>query len=138
MSSIAGASKSLVPMGWCTAFVDRWRIGRWLHEFMALEPLNGKAVLHDAGLAGSDLAKAARAVHVHALLPAALALHGVDGTALEAERADVMRDLVRVCMHCRSARACARTLTGDIDRAEHAGLCPNVLTLDMLSKPDGG
>lgn len=132
MLSIAAVSKSLVRKGWSAVFVSRWRKDRWLQEFLALEPQNGRAVLHDAGLARSDLATAAHASHVHALLPAALALHGVNGTALEAERADVMRDLVRVCMHCRSARTCARTLTGDIDCAEHARLCPNALTLDML------
>ena len=127
---------AFVRKGWCATLLDRWRTSRQLDALLALEPLDRKAVLQDAGLTEADLTAAAHADHVQSLLPAALVLHGIDATALEADRADLMQDLVRVCMHCRKARACARILANGGanggDCAAHGRLCPNAPTLETL------
>jgi uncharacterized protein YjiS (DUF1127 family) len=126
--------RSAVRGGWCASLLARWRSGRQMQALAALaalEPLDRKAVLQDAGLTESDLPAFARGGHVQTLLPAALALHGLDGAALEAERGDVMHDLARVCMHCRKARACTRLLAGGT-REDHGRLCPNATTMASL------
>ncbi|PWC31239.1 DUF6455 family protein [Azospirillum sp. TSO35-2] len=118
--------------GWCATFLDRWRVERALRALQALEPLDRRTVLHDVGLTEGDLDAVAHADHVDCLLPAALALHGIDGDALEAGQPALMQDLVRVCMHCRSTRACSRMLADGTDAAAHGQLCPNAATLETL------
>lgn len=130
-TSAATPSRGATVGGWCASLMARWRSGRHMQALAALEPLDRKAVLQDAGLTEGDLPALARGGHVQTLLPAALALHGLDGAALESERADVMHDLARVCMHCRKARACARLLTGG-SREDHGRLCPNATTMTSL------
>ncbi|MBF5096042.1 hypothetical protein F1643_18340 [Azospirillum sp. INR13] len=130
-TSAAAPSRSAIAGGWCASLLARWRGGRQMQALAALEPLDRKAVLQDAGLTESDLPALARGGHVQSLLPAALALHGLDGATLEAEQGDVMHDLARVCMHCRKARACARLLAGGT-REDHGRICPNATTMASL------
>lgn len=130
-ASAAAPSRGAIVGGWCASLLARWRTGRHMQVLAALEPLDRKAVLQDAGLTESDLPALARGGHVQTLLPAALALHGLDGAALEVERGDVMHDLARVCMHCRKARACTRLLAGGT-REDHDRLCPNAPTMASL------
>ncbi|CAO3427220.1 DUF6455 family protein [Azospirillum endophyticum] len=122
---------SIIPKAWCAVLLDRWRTGRQMRALMSLEPLDRKAVLQEAGLADGDLVAVARGNHARILLPAALSLHGIDASALEAERGDIMRDLLRVCMQCRKARDCARFLADDAG-GEHERLCPNRSTIVSL------
>ncbi|MBK1836759.1 hypothetical protein JHL17_04975 [Azospirillum sp. YIM B02556] len=124
-------SLSITPKGRYAALLDRWRTGREMRVLASLEPLDRKAVLQEAGLAESDLAAVSRGTHARILLPAALALHGIDAPALEADHGDVMRDLLRVCMQCRKARDCARLLAGGAG-GEHEQLCPNRSTIASL------
>lgn len=130
-TSAAAPARFTARGGWCASLLARWRSGRQMQTLAALEPLDRKAVLQDAGLTESDLPALARGGHVQSLLPAALALHGLDGATLESEQGDVMHDLARVCMHCRKARACARLLAGGT-REDHGHICPNATTMESL------
>lgn len=130
-TSAAAPARFTARGGWCASLLARWRGGRQMQALAALEPLDRKAVLQDAGLSESDLPALARGGHVQSLLPAALALHGLNGAALEAERGDVMNDLARVCMHCRKSRACTRLLAGGT-REDHDRICPNAPTMASL------
>lgn len=123
--------RTLAPKGWCAALLDRWRTSRQMRVLALLEPLDRKAVLRDAGLTEGDLAAVSHGGHVRTLLPAALALHGIDASELEADCGDVMHDLLRVCMHCRKSRACARLLACGAGE-DHERLCPNRSTLASL------
>ncbi|HYF88472.1 hypothetical protein [Azospirillum sp.] len=130
-TSAAAPARTIARGGWCASLLARWRGGRQMQALAALEPLDRKAVLQDAGLTEGDLPALARGGHVQSLLPAALALHGLDGATLEAEQGDVMNDLARVCMHCRKARACSRLLAGAA-REDHGRICPNTITMASL------
>lgn len=130
-TSAAVPARIFARAGWCASLLARWRSGRQMQALAALEPLDRKAVLQDAGLSESDLPALARGGHVQSLLPAALALHGLDSAALEAERGDVMNDLARVCMHCSKSRACTRLLAGGT-REGHDRICPNAPTMASL------
>ncbi|CAO3454449.1 hypothetical protein [Azospirillum largimobile] len=130
-TSAAAPARTIARGGWCASLLARWRNGRQMQALAALEPLDRKAVLQDAGLTEGDLPALARGGHVQSLLPAALALHGLDGATLEAEQGDVMNDLARVCMHCRKARACSRLLAGGT-REDHGRICPNATTMASL------
>ncbi|MBP2299796.1 hypothetical protein [Azospirillum picis] len=125
------AARLLAGKGWCATLLERWRAGRQARALDSLTAFDRNAVLHDAGLAESDLPAVAHGGHARSLLPAALALRGIDGAALDGGRADIMHDLARVCMHCRKARACTRLLAAG-DRGGHARLCPNEPTLASL------
>ncbi|AWU96909.1 hypothetical protein [Azospirillum ramasamyi] len=129
----AAPARTIACGSWCAGLLARWRSRRQMQALAALEPLDRRAVLQDAGLTEGDLPALARGGHVQSLLPAALALHGLDGTTLEAEQGNVMRDLARVCMHCRKARACALLLAGG-NREDHGSICPNAPTMDSLDQ----
>lgn len=117
------------PKGAIARLIDAWRDRR---ELAAMAPGELDRMLDDAGLSRTDLPTVLdHARQVGVLLPAALALHGVDAEALTHERLDLMRDMQRVCSGCRSTTACRRFLA-DGDTAEHARICPNAYSMDRL------
>lgn len=118
--------------GLCATLLRGWRSVRSLNALQALAPHDRSRVLADAGLTDLNAPSVLRAGHVGALLPAAMALHGVNGAAVEQDRPDLMNDLQRVCALCRSARTCRRLLAEGCTQPEHARLCPNADTLDAL------
>ncbi|MBB3266728.1 uncharacterized protein YjiS (DUF1127 family) [Azospirillum sp. OGB3] len=118
--------------GLCATLLRGWRGVRSLNALQALAPHDRDRVLADAGLTDLTAPSVLRAGHVDTLLPAAIALHGVDGATVERDRPDLMNDLQRVCALCRSTRTCRRLLAENCTRPEHALLCPNADTLDAL------
>ena len=118
--------------GLCAKLMRGWRSAQSLNALRALAPDDRSRVLADAGLTDLNAPAVLRAGHVGALLPAAMALHGVDGAVVEQDRPDLMNDLQRVCALCRSARACRHLLAEGCTQPEHARLCPNADTLDAL------
>ncbi|WP_114861287.1 hypothetical protein [Azospirillum brasilense] len=118
--------------GLCAKLLRGWRGVRSLNALQALAPHDRDRVLADAGLTDLTAPAVLRAGHVGALLPAAMALHGVDGAMVEQDRPDLMNDLQRVCALCRGARTCRRLLAEGCTQPEHARLCPNADTLDAL------
>ncbi|ALJ38941.1 hypothetical protein D9623_32610 [Azospirillum brasilense] len=118
--------------GLCAKLLRSWRGARSLDALQALAPHDRDRVLADAGLTDLTAPAVLRAGHVGALLPAAMALHGVDGAAVEQDRPDLLNDLQRVCALCRGARTCRQLLAEGCTQPEHARLCPNADTLDAL------
>ena len=118
--------------GLCAKLMRGWRSARSLDMLRARAPHDRSRVLADAGLTDMNAPTVLRAGHVGTLLPAAMALHGVDGAVVEQDRPDLMNDLQRVCALCRSARTCRRLLAEGCAQPEHARLCPNADTLDAL------
>ena len=118
--------------GWYARLVRSWRASRDLGALHALEPHDRSRMLSEAGLGERDAAAVMRAGHVAGLLPAALTLHGIDGSALDASRPDLLHDLQRVCARCTDTRACRHLLAEGASRDEHGRLCPNAGTLESL------
>ena len=110
--------------------IRRWR-DRWELDHTVPEELD--RMLHEVGLTHHDLAAAADGgEHVARLLPAMLALNGIEADAVRHELGMLFRDLERVCNNCREVRRCSHLMEENAPVERLAEICPNAATMASL------
>jgi len=118
--------------GWCARLIRSWRMSRQMGALNGLEPHDRSRMLSEAGLNDHTVAAVMGAGHVERLLPAAMALHGIDGAALDRSRPDLLHDLQRVCAQCGNTHTCRHLLADGAACDEHGRICPNAGTMESL------
>jgi hypothetical protein len=110
--------------------IRRWR-DRWELDRTVPEELD--RMLHEVGLTHHDLAAAADGgEHVARLLPAMLALNGLEAEEVRRELGLLFRDLERVCNGCREVKRCSHLMEEGAPVGQLTEICPNAATMASL------
>ncbi len=112
--------------------IHRWR-ARW--ELDGLAPDELDRMLAEVGISQAELAAMPDGgEHVERLLPAMLAMNGLEPEELRRELGLLYRDLQRVCSTCHDVRRCGRLLAEGAPLAELTEICPNAGTMASLTR----
>ncbi|WP_333825273.1 hypothetical protein [Pinisolibacter sp.] len=111
--------------------IRRWR-DRWELDRTVPEELD--RMLSEVGMTHHDLAAAADGgEHVARLLPAMLALNGIEAEEVRRELGLLFRDLERVCNNCREVKRCRHLMDEGAPVDQLAEICPNAATMASLA-----
>ncbi len=110
--------------------IRRWR-ERWELDRTVPEELD--RMLSEVGLTPHDLTAAADGgEHVGRLLPAMLALNGLEADEVRRELGLLFHDLQRVCNGCTEVKRCSHLMEEGAPVERLAEICPNAATMASL------
>lgn len=111
--------------------IRRWR-DRWDLDRTVPEELD--RMLSEVGMTHHDLVAAADGgEHVARLLPAMLALNGIEAEEVRRELGLLFRDLERVCNNCHEVKRCRHLMDEGAPVEQLAEICPNAATMASLA-----
>jgi len=123
-------------IGWFRRRFENWAQGRRsLSDLDHMGREETARAAHDLRLSSSDLVRLAdRGPKAADLLPHRLAAQHIDPQQLAHTDPAVLHDMQRLCTMCASKGRCARDLAEHPDDPEWRRYCPNVVTIDAVTR----